>query len=212
MDRPLQRADVTRRQLLVTGAGVGLAALVSRALPLAEALAQSPAPSDPDGTFQAYADTILPGRRVERTELGNPIHPLAIAGVHDEPGAVETDALALSHHPAIGFDALAPGFLADVESRALGEGGPFLALPYERRVRVCVGGLAFSNPSRQVWEAGAAVVYTAFCAAALVPEQRAEHAAGYRVMGLPGRAPSGYRAYSYRRRLARERTRRGYLP
>jgi hypothetical protein len=31
-------------------------------------------------------------------------------------------------------------------------------------------------------------------------------------MGLPGAAPHGYRDFSYRRRLARERTRHGYLP
>ena len=54
---------------------------------------------------------------------------------------------------------------------------------------------------------------TAFCAAALSEEQTADRAVGYRVMGLPGRS-AGYRSrqYSYRRRLARERTEHGYLP
>jgi hypothetical protein len=56
------------------------------------------------------------------------------------------------------------------------------------------------------------VPFTAFCAAALIPEQTADRASGYRVMGLPGAAPRGYRDFSYRRRLARGRTRRGYLP
>jgi hypothetical protein len=55
------------------------------------------------------------------------------------------------------------------------------------------------------------VPFTAFCAAALVPEQRAEKASGYRVMGLPGAEPVGYRGFSYRRKLSRERTKKGYL-
>jgi hypothetical protein len=78
-------------------------------------------------------------------------------------------------------------------------------------VAVCREGLAYGNPSRTVWEAAAAVPFTAFCAAALIPEQTANRACGYRVMGLPGAAPRGYRRFSYRRRLARGRTRRGNL-
>ena len=74
-----------------------------------------------------------------------------------------------------------------------------------------MGGLSFDNPSRQVWEAAAAVPFTAFCAAALVPNATADRASGYRVMGLPGTAPGGYRRFSYGRRLSRERTHRGYL-
>ena len=54
--------------------------------------------------------------------------------------------------------------------------------------------------------------FTAFCAAALTRNATAADAPGYRVMGLPGVAPNGYRNFSYRRRLSRERTRHGYLP
>ena len=61
------------------------------------------------------------------------------------------------------------------------------------------------------WEAAAAIPFTAFCAAALVPEQTAAKAVGYRVMGLPGVAPAGYADYSCRRRLAREITSGGSL-
>jgi hypothetical protein len=131
--------------------------------------------------------------------------------VDHRPGAVEADALALYHHPLVGFDALEAGFLADLEGRSLARGGPFISLPFEGRVQVCREGLDFANSSRPVWEAAAAVPFTAFCAAALVPEQTAGKASGYRVMGLPGAAPRGYRRFSYRRRLARERTKRGYL-
>ena len=198
---------LTRRHVL----GLGLGALIARALPLAGAFAQSPLPVDADGTLQAFADTMLPGRKVAVTESGAVIHPQAIAGVDGLPGAVEADALALFHHPNIGFDALSPPFLADLGRRALAHGGPFLELGWDARVATCVEGLDFSNPARVVWEAAAAVPFTAFCAAALVPEQTADKAAGYRVMGLPGRAPRGYRSFSYRKRLSHERTRHGYL-
>jgi hypothetical protein len=165
-----------------------------------------------DATLQAFADTILPGRKATRTDLGHSIAPLAIAGVDPLPGAVEADALALYHHPEIGFDALAPAFLADLESRALPHGGDFLHLNFAGRVKTCLSGLAFSNQSRLVWEAAAAVPFTAFCAAALIHNATAAEASGYRVMGLPGIAPNGYGNFSYRRRLSRERTRKGYLP
>jgi len=192
---------------LVLAAGPAARAIEARAQPLLDAL-----PGSPDATLQAFADTIIPGRSAERTDLGNPIHEGAIAGVDHRPGAVEADALALYHHPLVGFDALQPAFMAELESRSLPKGGPFVSLPFERRVAVCREGLDFANESRPVWEAAAAVPFTAFCAAALVPEQTAARASGYRVMGLPGAAPRGYRGFSYRRRLNRGRTRRGYLP
>jgi hypothetical protein len=193
---------------------LSLAALVSAVTPLARELeaafpAGAPTPELPDATLQAFADTIIPGRRATRTDLGNGIHPRAIAGVDDRPGAVEADALALYHHPAIGFDALEPLFLAELEARALLEGGAFLDLSFERRTAACLDGVEMANPTRLIWEAAAAVPFTAFCAAALIPEQTAERACGYRVMGHPGVAPHGYADFSYGRRLARERTRDG---
>ena len=63
-----------------------------------------------------------------------------------------------------------------------------------------------------VWEAGAAVPFTAFCAAATQRNATRRTASGYQVMGHPGTAPHGYRDFSYRRRLARGRTRGGNLP
>jgi hypothetical protein len=208
-------ADLTRRGLLARGGVLGLAALVAYAGPVARALvAPEPAFAEPDladGTLQAFADTMIPGRKATRTDLGNEIHPRAIAGVDPLPGAVETDALALYHHPQIGFDALEPDFLADLSARSLAQGGDFLSLDFARRVAVCVAGLSFDNPSRVLWEAAAAVPFTAFCAAAMLPNATAAKASGYRVMGLPGVAPKGYAHFSYRRKLSRERTKRGSL-
>jgi hypothetical protein len=209
-------AELTRRDLLRRAAAGGLGIVALSSLPgIRAALDAAPAtaapPSYPDATLQAFADTIIPGRKAAKTDLGNEIHPQAIAGVDPLPGAVEADALALSPHPLTGFDSLEPPFLADLELRASQQGGDFLSLSFEARTRACVAGLSFDNPLRLLWEAAAAVPFTAFCAAALVPQQTAAKASGYRVMGLPGVAPAGYRDFSYRRRLSRERTAKGYL-
>jgi len=125
---------------------------------------------------------------------------------------VEADALRLYHDPLIGFDALAPPFLTDLNGRALQQGGPFLTLSYDKRVAAVLSGLSFDNPSRPVWEAAAAVPFAAFCAAAEHPIGTSQNASGYRVMGYPGAAPNGYRGASYRRKLSTERTLRGSLP
>jgi hypothetical protein len=125
---------------------------------------------------------------------------------------VEADALALYHYPEVGFDTLEPAFLSELEARSLPHGGDYLHLGFAARVQVCLSGLDFANPTREVWEAAAAVPFTAFCAAALIRSATSAQASGYRVMGLPGTAPGGYRDFSYRRRLSRERTRHGSLP
>jgi hypothetical protein len=205
---------LTRRQALTRAGTAGLAALVASAMPLAggarAARAAGP-PSLTDATLQAFADTIIPGRKATVTDRANPIDPRAIAGVDPLPGAVEADALALYHHPDVGFDALAPAFLAELETRSLPRGGDFLSLNFDGRVQTCLAGLDFGNPTRLLWEAAAAIPFTAFCAAALIENATASTACGYRVMGLPGTAPKGYRGYSYRKRLSRERTRKGSL-
>lgn len=211
---------LTRRGLLARGSMAALGTLVATALPVARAWEAERAEAqlgglptaDPDGTLQAFADTMVPGRQVARTESGAAVAAGAIAGVDPLPGAVEADALALYHHPEVGFDALSGPFLAELQERSLAHGGDFLSLAHADREAVALAGLDFSNPTRLVWEAAAAVPFTAFCAAALVADQTAARAAGYRVMGHPGRAPAGYADFSYRRVLARESTRTGSLP
>jgi hypothetical protein len=210
--------DLSRRQFIGRGGMLGLGAIVLGALPIAERLARPEVAGAQtplvDPTLEAFFDTIIPGKPVPDllTELGNPIGPKAIAGVDSEHGAVYTDALLLANNAKIGFSVLAPPLVADITARSLTEGGQFLDLDYEARERVCIAGLAFSNPERQLWEAGAAIPFTAFCAAGNVPEATAATAAGYEVMGHPGTAPHGYKRFSYRRRLNRGRTRKGYLP
>src|SRR5689334_2432611 len=99
---------LTRREVLARGSLAALAAVVAGARPAAAHLLPGPpvALGDPlaDPTLQAFADTMIPGRRATKTDLGNPIDPRSIAGVDPLPGAVEADALALYHHPEVGFD------------------------------------------------------------------------------------------------------------
>jgi hypothetical protein len=217
-EHALLMRELSRRGFLQRAGVLGAGALVLAALPGARHILASEeaaallAPLE-DPTLEAFADTIIPGRGAARTDLGHAIHPKAIAGVDDRPGAVEADALALYKHPLIGFERIGPAFLADLERRALPHGGPFLELSFEERVATCVDGFSFDNPARLLlWEAAASVPFTAFCAAALVPEQTAEKASGYRVMGHPGKAPRGYSDFSYGRALAAGRTARGSLP
>ena len=208
--------ELSRRDFMRNASVLGLGSLVLSALPVAELIAPGEARADvslDEATMQAFADTIIPGRKATKTDLGDEIHPLAIAGVDAEPGAVEADVMRLYHHPLTGFDALQPAFLTDLNTRALSQGGPFLTLPYGKRVAVLEPALAYSNPERVLFEAAAAVPFTAFCAAAVHPLGTSANASGYRVMGYPGAAPNGYqRSFSYRKRLARERTKKGYLP
>lgn len=190
-------AELTRRQVLAAG----MAALVSQALPLARAapaLALGVGQLDADGLLQAYADTLIPGRRVAVTESGAPVHPQAILGSDPRPGAVECDALVIYHDARVGFDALAPAFLADLTLNARGD---FLSQDLAARTATCVRGLDFGNPLRLLWEAAAAVPFVAIAATRT----------GTAMMGYPGAAPAGYRDFSYRRKLARERTKRGSL-
>jgi hypothetical protein len=207
---------IVRRDFLERTAKLGAGAMVLAALPVAERLiAADPAIAavrPDDATLQAFADTIIPGRKATRTDLGDEIDPQAIAGIDHEPGAVEADALRLYHDPLVGFEALAPPFLADLNARALQNGGPFLTLSYEQRVKTVMSGLSFDNSSRTLWEAAAAVPFTAFCAAAEHAIGTSANASGYRVMGYPGAAPNGHRKASYRRKLSTERTRSGSLP
>ena len=208
---------LSRRQVLKRATVLGVGGLILSALPAADRILSTVAPSEAavnlaDATLQAVADTFIPGRKATLTDLGNEIHEKAIAGVHSEPGAVETDALALFHHPLIGFDALEPAFLAELETRSLPLGGQFLDLNFANRIEVMKGGLAATNPSVTVWEAAAAVPFAAFMAEATLPNASIDTASGYQVIGHPGIAPTGYADYSYGVQLSQERTTKGSLP
>ena len=208
--------ELSRRDFVQRVGVLGAGAFVLAALPVAERMiAADPAIADvriDDATLQAFADTLIPGRKAARTDLGDEIHPQAIAGRDGEPGAVEADALRVFKDPLVGFPALAPAFLTDLSLRSLREGNPsFLMLDFDARTRVCLAGLSFSNGDRVLYEAAAAVPFAAFCAAVEHPIGTDRNCSGYRVMGYPGAAPNGYYGFSYRRKLSKERTKRGSL-
>jgi hypothetical protein len=210
-------AGISRRDFIARASSLSAGALILSAIPVAARMAGpskafAGEPSLIDGTLQAFWDTMVPGRIVTHTQSGVGVHPKAILGEDPEPGAVEADALALGNDPRLGFSTLAPALLGEIEVRSLPQGGLFLDLDWDARQEVVLGGLDFSNPTRVVWEAGAAIAFTAFCAAATVPEATDKTAVGYKVMGHPGTAPKGYRDFSYGRRLNRGRTAKGYLP
>jgi hypothetical protein len=206
---------LSRRQVLQRAGVFGLGALVASALPVAERIfvpeaAAAVAPTA--ATLQAFADTMVPGRRTLTTDLGNEIDPLAIAGVDNEPGAVEADALLVYQDPLVGFPLLEAPFLAELSTRSLAHGAPFLDLAFEQRVAVCLEGLAPANPTVLIWEAAAAVPFVAFLCAGAQTEATIDTSSAYQVMGYPGSAPNGYRQFSYKRKLSTELTKHGYLP
>ena len=189
--------------------------MILGAMPVAERiLAADPAAAavPVDGAIlQAFADTIVPGRKATRTDLGDEIDSRAIAGVDPEPGAVEADALRLFKSPLLGFPTLAPAFLAELNARSVAHGGLFIDLPFDGRVAVVKDGLDFGNVDRVLYEAAAAIPFVAFCAAGTQRNATSRTASGLRVMGHPGTAPNGYKSFSYRRRFARGRTKKGNL-
>ena len=187
-------AEISRRGFLQRAGVLGLGALVLSAVPVAEELI---AAGEARGAGRARSRRHAPGVRR-----------------HDHPGPQGRAHRPRQRDPPAGDRRrrLAPGRGGGRRARALpppadrlrraraGRSSPssssapstigtgdFVSLNFDRRVAVCKAGLDFANPARVVWEAAAAVPFTAFCAAALVPEQRAEKASGYRVMGLPGR-------------------------
>jgi hypothetical protein len=208
---------LSRRQILQRASALGVGGMVLSALPVAErilagAAPAAAAPSLTDGTLQAFADTLIPGKRVTLTDLGQEVHPKAIAGAHHEPGAVQADTLLLYHHPLIGFDLVAPAFLADLEARSLLRLGQFLDLTFAKRTEVCLEGFNPGNPTALVWELAAAVPFAAFLCSATQKNATIDKACGLQVMGHPGTAPNGYADHSYRRVLSTERTAQGNLP
>ena len=169
-----------------------------------------------DATLQAFADTLHPGPQGEPHRPRRP-DPPARDRRRATPSRArcEADALRLYHDPLIGFDALAPAFLAELEARSLPRGGPFLDAVRTTSAcsRAASTGSTSRNPTALVWEAAAAVPFAAFCAAGEQPNGTIETASGYQVMGYPGTAPNGYQptsATAARSRASGPRT--GSLP
>src|SRR3954453_14942856 len=155
--------ELTRRRFVPCVAAVLAAGPLARELVAADPARAQLGGLPVDAMLQAFGDTMVPGRKASKTDLGNATDPRAMAGGDSRPGAVEADVLALCHHPLIGFDALEGPFLSDLAAHALQHGGGFVGMGFAARVKVCVAGLPFSNSPRLIWETAAAVPFTAFC-------------------------------------------------
>ncbi|MGH3880142.1 MAG: DUF5987 family protein [Actinophytocola sp.] len=106
-------------------------------------------------TLEAFADTIVPGVRRSPDDR-------AIAGVCDDPGAVEAGALELLEHPATGVTAgLGPlsqalnvhaaAYAARREQTLDPDLPPFVALSYEDRAALVLELTAPGHPEKDGW-------------------------------------------------------------
>jgi len=112
---------------------------------------------DPESaqTLEAFADTIVPGNKRFPDDH-------AIAGVCDDPGAVQAGALALLQEPAGGLAPWLTGlaqllnghvltFLAERGDEPAPDLPPFVGLSYDDRVAMVLRLVARDNPERQGW-------------------------------------------------------------
>ena len=217
--RPSSAKLLSRRQVLQRATVLGLGGLVLSALPAAERLLAAVAPAqaaveprrrDAAGV-RRHADpgpqgATAPTSATRSTRRRSPACTPSRARSRPTRCCSSTS-------PLIGFDALEPAFLAEVETRSLPRGGQFLDLPFAKRVAVCVDGLAATNPTRaRSGRPRRRSPFAAFLVAATQENATIDTASGYQVMGHPGTAPNGYADYSYGRKLSRERTANGSLP
>ncbi|GAB6899190.1 DUF5987 family protein [Kineosporia succinea] len=122
-------------------------------------------------TLEAFADTVIPGRRRSEDDV-------AISGVHDTPGAVEAGALDVLTDPAAGLsDGI--GEMADLLHERVTELIPaeqvpspsvvdgrevpvFVRLTYEQRRLVVAALTESSYPEREIWFLVALFAYMAY--------------------------------------------------
>jgi len=163
-------------------------------------------------TLEAFADTIVPG--VKRYPEDR-----AIAGVCDDPGAVEAGALELLGDPATGVTAgLVPlsealnahaGAYAEREGVTLDDGvPPFVSLTYEHRAALVAELVAPGHPERDGWVVLALFSNMAFDIAAhrSTPEALADGHPGLLAMGFTEPDADGlwrFPDFSYGQELAK---------
>lgn len=116
-------------------------------------------------TLEAFADTVLPGRKRSPADH-------AVAGVDDSPGAVEAGALAVLTDPATGI-AEGVGAMADELNRIAADMvredeqtedplPPFVRLPYRQRRELVAELTSTACEQRELWFLVAMFAYMAF--------------------------------------------------
>jgi hypothetical protein len=213
---------VTRRQLLKAASAAALAWQAGPWLLRPRAGHAQTLPGDPltVSTFEAYADTLIPGEK--RSLLDR-----AIAGVVTGPGAVQAGALDTLNFPAAGTGPLLPAFAVTLNARATAYAAtngilldptvtPFVSLDFAQRSDLLVQLLDGTDPDQILWFALAGLVFIAYHTAAhlhLADATRNGHP-GLAALRFPPPDADGfyrYPSFSYGRMLARRhpRTRRG---
>ncbi|MFV2104038.1 DUF5987 family protein [Micromonospora sp. LOL_024] len=162
-------------------------------------------------TLEAFADTIVPG--VKRSPDDR-----AIAGVEDDPGAVQAGALEVLAHPALGLTEALDGIagLLNMHAQHQARVGqhtldpavpPFVALDFDTRTALVEQLTDPSHPEREVWFGVALFCTMAFDSAPHLPTAEAldQGHPGLSLLGVGQPDLDGlwrFPQFSYHRRLA----------
>jgi hypothetical protein len=192
--------------------------LVAAALAAKPVLAAGPAgAATPErdlqrATFEAFADTIVPG---EKRHPGD----RAVAGATAGPGAVQAGVWELLNDPDVGLQIALPALTVLLNTEATGyalthrlpldlTAPAFVTLPFEHRTALALALLNPKHGDQLIWYAVAAMALLAFHTAAHLDTAAAVRAGhpGLAWIGFPEPDPDGlwrFPKFSYRRTLAR---------
>jgi hypothetical protein len=200
---------LSRRQVIQLVA----AALAAKPfLPVGPAGAATPEHDVQRATFEAFADTIVPGEKRHRGDR-------AVAGATAGPGAVQAGVWELLNDPDVGVQVALPALTILLNTEAAGyalthgllldlTAPPFVALPFEHRTALALALLNPKHGDQLIWYAVAAMALLAFHTAAHLDTATAVRAGhpGLAWIGFPEPDPDGlwrFPEFSYGRPLAR---------
>jgi nitroreductase len=203
--------ELDRRQLLRVAMSAAAAWQLQPWAVTAHADVAATAPGDGTATIEAFADTMIPGRKRNPADR-------AIAGAAAGPGAVQAGALDLMRFPAVGIGPGLPALAADLDARAVAYAAeaqllldpgvpPFVALDFHHRTRLAIELLDFGRPDYLPYYALAALAFLAFHTAGHLHTAEAVRRGhpGLALIGFPPPDADGlwrYPEFSYRRRVA----------
>ena len=222
--RMIEREDERLAQSIGTSVRLTRRALLTRTAALAASWTISPwaigahptfgrgmDPSSMTQTFEAFADTLIPGEKRFPADR-------AIAGVVSGAGAVRAGAIEMLNFPPVGFQAALPGLALTINVLALLFAfeqritlsltvPPLVELDFASRTALLVKTLESNGPEQAAFSGLAAVVFVAYNTAGYLPTVvaiRNGHP-GLAAIGFPPPDPDGvwrFPKFSYRRVLA----------
>jgi hypothetical protein len=207
--------DLTRRQVLwlTAMAGAAVPAMAALPPPVLDTAAAGTTSDAETMTLEAWADTLIPGRKRYPADY-------AIAGAARGAGGVQAGAVEFMRFPPTGVAAALPAFVAALTAEAAAYIAsnrltvdatlpPFVALRYRDRKRLVAALCDTSTGDVQLfWFAFSALVFLAYHTAGHLHTAHAirEGHPGLGAIGFPKPDPDGlwrFPRFSYRRRLAR---------